>query len=1061
MTITENVSRLSRYVVPNLELLPLKIHMFLYFGAVVGVMPFATVIAKQLGISASLVGMLNTALLFVSIAMRFLIGSLTDKVQRLKIILIVVISIESFFHFMIIVVPPITPTKLSVRTTSPECISRNNTIHICFTEELANDCPGADTNDCTLSCTHNTVNSTSEATFETAFSSNQMCGVRKWCSPLKTGIQNDTYDGPCIADNVTCSASCLAPDQPGTIRTPTFWLYAAFRVLAGIAFGVGISLTDAATYAILRDRKEDYGKQRLWGTIGWGGMAPLVGYFNQMATGGSSYTDYSPGFYMLAALAVMDILGLVFLEVPQSPMSKQLLKDVREVFVNVRTLFFTFAVFNMGFLMGFIWTYGLWYLEELGASPQLLGANLAVQCFGGEVPVLFFSGWIIRKIGYGNAVSLSIGGLALRFAVYSYGTDVWAMLPVEITHGLCFGLFYAALTSYASTAAPPGTEATMQGILGGTFEGLGIASGTLVAGHLYDYVGGRATCRIYLAYCLVFLVFHVAVDCALARMEVNGDFPVSPCCFPRDEHKHKVASNTSTQKIPENSVVIIEFPVVTTVPSLSVTEQETYVPDDRSQTDNQMTIAENVSRLSRYVVPNLELLPLKIHMFLYCGAVVGVMPFATVIAKQLGISASLVGVLNTALLFVTVVMRFLIGSLTDKVQRLKIIIIVVISIESFFHFMIIVVPPITPTKLSVRTTSPECISRNNTIHICFTEEPANDCPGADTNDCSLSCTYNTVNSTSEATFETAFSSNQMCGVRKWCRPLKTGIQNDTYDGLCIADNVTCSASCLAPDQPSTIRTPTFWLYAVFRVLAGIAFGVGMSLTDAAAYAILRDRKEDYGKQRLWGTIGWGGMAPLVGYFNQMATGGSSYTDYSPGFYMLAALAVMDILGLVFLEVPQSPMSKQLLKDVREVFVNVRTLFFTFAVFNMGFLMGFIWTYGLWYLQELGASPQLLGANLAVQCFGGEVPVLFFSGWIIRKIGYGNAVSLSIGGMALRFAVYSYGTDVWAMLPVEVTHGLCFGLFYAALTSYASTAAPPGTEATMQGILGGTFEGLGK
>ncbi|EEC07560.1 conserved hypothetical protein [Ixodes scapularis] len=519
MTIKENVSRLSRYVVPNLELLPLKIHMFLYFGAAVGVMPFATVIAKQLGISASLVGMLNTALLFASVVMRFLVGSLTDKAQRLKIILIVVISIESFFHFMIIVVPPITPTKLSVRTTSPECRSQNTTMHICFTEELPNDCSGADTSDCTLSCTHTTLNSTSGGKLDIPFSSSNMCGIKTWCAPLETKDQTVGHDMFCAAENRTCNASCLAPNQPSTIRTSTFWLYVVFRVVAGIAFGVGISLTDAATYAILRDRKEDYGKQRLWGTIGWGGLAPLVGYLNQMATGGSSFTDYSPGFYMLAALAVMDVLGLVFLEVPRSPMSKQLLKDLSEVFVNVRTLFFTFAVFNMGFLMGFIWTYGLWYLEELGATPQLLGANLAVQCFGGEVPVLFFSGWIIRKIGYGNAVSLSIGGLALRFAVYSYGSDVWAMLPVEVTHGLCFGLFYAALTSYASTAAPPGTEATMQGILGGTFEGLGIASGTLVAGHLYDYVGGRTTCRIYLAYCVVFLVLHVAVDCALARME--------------------------------------------------------------------------------------------------------------------------------------------------------------------------------------------------------------------------------------------------------------------------------------------------------------------------------------------------------------------------------------------------------------------------------------------------------------------------------------------------------------------------------------------------------------
>lgn len=516
MTIKENMISASKYVTPNVRLLPLKMHMFFYFGAVVGVMPFTTVLAKQLGISAALVGVVNTILLFLSIVMRFAFGTLTDKVQQLKVVLIAVISVESVFHFLLIFVPPIKHLSLDMSVASLDGAFQDNNTLLCFSQASISDCRPATGEPCHLRCDYGDEVFSNDSSggltpkIDYPLNCSLMCHRERWCllaEDLVTGANASFLD-----DKASCVVTCPSIRQPNTLQTSTFWLFVIFRVVGGIAFGVGISLADAAAYAMLLDRKQDYGKQRLWGTIGWGALAPLIGYLNELATGDSSFINYSPGFYMLAAFTVLDVLSLCFLDVPRSARSSQLLKDVSSVLVNARALFFTFSVLNMGFLMGFIWSYALWYLQDLGATPTLLGANLAVQCFGGEVPVLFFSGWIIKRIGYGNAVSLSIAGLSLRLAVYSFGTDVWAMLPVEVTHGLCFGLFYAAMTSYASTAAPPGTEATMQGILGGTFEGLGIASGTLVAGQLFSEVGGRKTVYIFFLYSVVFLLFHIAMQ---------------------------------------------------------------------------------------------------------------------------------------------------------------------------------------------------------------------------------------------------------------------------------------------------------------------------------------------------------------------------------------------------------------------------------------------------------------------------------------------------------------------------------------------------------------------
>ena len=50
---------------------------------------------------------------------------------------------------------------------------------------------------------------------------------------------------------------------------------------------------------------------------------------------------------------------------------------------------------------------------------------------------------------------------------------------------------------------------------------------------------------------------------------------------------------------------------------------------------------------------------------------------------------------------------------------------------------------------------------------------------------------------------------------------------------------------------------------------------------------------------------------------------------------------------------------------------------------------------------------------------------------------------------------------WFFLPVEVLQGLTFGLFYATMATYASEVAIPGTEASVQAIVGASFEGLGE
>ncbi|KAK7076666.1 hypothetical protein SK128_027153 [Halocaridina rubra] len=142
---------------------------------------------------------------------------------------------------------------------------------------------------------------------------------------------------------------------------------------------------------------------------------------------------------------------------------------------------------------------------------------MGVQCFGGELPFFFLSGWFIKKLGHVHAMSLVIGVFGLRYILYYCVSNPWAFLPIELLNGFTFGIFYATMTSYASHVAPKGTEATMQGIVGAAFEGIGIAIGGFVGGAVFSTVGGSKMFLFTGIFNLVFTCIHIALQLLLTK----------------------------------------------------------------------------------------------------------------------------------------------------------------------------------------------------------------------------------------------------------------------------------------------------------------------------------------------------------------------------------------------------------------------------------------------------------------------------------------------------------------------------------------------------------------
>jgi hypothetical protein len=84
---------------------------------------------------------------------------------------------------------------------------------------------------------------------------------------------------------------------------------------------------------------------------------------------------------------------------------------------DVFVLTFMFKAFLMGVANGFI-GYLFLLLSDLGANGTLLGLCLTVNCLA-EVPVFYYSGALIKRLGVELALNLALGAYCVRLIAYA------------------------------------------------------------------------------------------------------------------------------------------------------------------------------------------------------------------------------------------------------------------------------------------------------------------------------------------------------------------------------------------------------------------------------------------------------------------------------------------------------------------------------------------------------------------------------------------------------------------------------------------------------------------
>ena len=167
-----------------------------------------------------------------------------------------------------------------------------------------------------------------------------------------------------------------------------------------------------------------------------------------------------------------------------------------EVAKNIEVVAFLGMMMFAGTFWGFIEAFLFWHLDDLGATRFLMGWTVAVGMVT-SLPFLIFSGPITDTIGHMNVIILGMLAYTGRLLGYSFISDPVYVYPFEALEGLTMALMMTSAVTYVAKISTPSTIASVMGMMGALFFGVGKGSGSLFGGLIMNSWGAPNTFRFF------------------------------------------------------------------------------------------------------------------------------------------------------------------------------------------------------------------------------------------------------------------------------------------------------------------------------------------------------------------------------------------------------------------------------------------------------------------------------------------------------------------------------------------------------------------------------------
>ena len=261
-----------------------------------------------------------------------------------------------------------------------------------------------------------------------------------------------------------------------------------------IAYMPTLALVNSVSFGQMVDPSKEFGKVRVWGTIGWIVAGLMISYVFSWDSAQSIADGMLKNTFLLCSVASL-MLGVFSFTLPNTPpQSGGKAVTIRDILgLDALALlkdknFFVFFLSSVLICipLAFYYQNANPFLTEIGvenATGKMTLGQVSEVLFMLALPVF------LNRFGIKATLVIGMAAWVVRYALFAFGNadEGLFMLIVGIAlHGICYDFFFVSGQIYTNAKAGENVKSAAQGLITLATYGVGMLVGFAVAGAITD-----------------------------------------------------------------------------------------------------------------------------------------------------------------------------------------------------------------------------------------------------------------------------------------------------------------------------------------------------------------------------------------------------------------------------------------------------------------------------------------------------------------------------------------------------------------------------------------------